>query len=57
METSGRTVGVVQGGNWQDSLDSVLDMLGWRWLYRSEAQEADLGRGSGFVGHWKADMS
>ena len=39
----------------QDGPDSLLDMLRWRWLYRSEAQEADLGHGSGFVGHSKAD--
>lgn len=39
-EASGRTGGA--GGTTQTILGSILDMLRWRWLYRSEAQEADL---------------
>lgn len=49
MEASGRTGGA--GGTPQTILGSILDMLTWRWLYRSEAQEADLSHRSGFVGH------
>lgn len=43
-----------QGEHSEDSL-GLLDVLRWKWLYRSEAQEADLGHRSVFVGHSQTD--
>lgn len=51
MEASGRTARAGETYLGKTVLSSILDMLRWRQLYRSEAQEADLSHRSGFVGH------